>query len=60
MLLPLVLASLAVVALVSIVLFARSRRIEAARERAWIGTFSFGDVVARMRDREARRVARPA
>jgi membrane protein implicated in regulation of membrane protease activity len=50
---PLVWASLAVVALLSLALYAWRRRVESARERAWVGQFSFGDVVRRMRAREA-------
>jgi hypothetical protein len=41
--------AIAVVALVAIVLYVRSRRIEAAHERAWEGSFSFANVVARRR-----------
>jgi membrane protein implicated in regulation of membrane protease activity len=48
-----VLGVLAVVALVSLGLYAWRRRLDAARERAWVGEFSFGDVVGRMRAREA-------
>jgi membrane protein implicated in regulation of membrane protease activity len=48
-----VLGALAVVALVSVALYLWRRRLDAARERAWVGEFSFGDVVGRMRAREA-------
>lgn len=48
----------AAVALTIAVLFVWRRRVEAARERAWVGEFSFGDVIARMRAREA--IAVPA
>jgi hypothetical protein len=34
-------------------LYVWRRRVEAARERAWVDQFSFGDVIARMRAREA-------
>jgi hypothetical protein len=54
---PLVWAALTVVALAFIALSIRRRRIEAARERAWVGAFSFGDVIDRMRAREAVQVA---
>jgi hypothetical protein len=54
---PLVWAALAVVALALVGLAIRRRRIEAARERAWVGAFSFGDVIDRMRAREAGQVA---
>jgi membrane protein implicated in regulation of membrane protease activity len=50
---PLVWGSLAVVALASLALYVWRRRVESARERAWVGQFSFGDVVSRMRAREA-------
>jgi membrane protein implicated in regulation of membrane protease activity len=50
---PLVWASLAIVALASVALYAWRRRVESARDRAWVGQFSFGDVVRRMRAREA-------
>jgi hypothetical protein len=33
------------------------RRVEAARERSWVGEFSFGDVVRRRRAEEALEVA---
>jgi membrane protein implicated in regulation of membrane protease activity len=48
-----VLVGLAVVALVSVALYAWRRRVDATREREWVGEFSFGDVVDRMRAREA-------
>jgi hypothetical protein len=48
-----VLAIVGVVALACLVLYLWRRRVEAERERAWIGSFSFGDVVARRRAREA-------
>jgi hypothetical protein len=54
---PLVWASLAVVGLMGVALYIWRRRVEAARERAWVGAFSFGDVVARMRARETRQIA---
>ncbi|HZB01724.1 MAG TPA: hypothetical protein VE800_06420 [Actinomycetota bacterium] len=50
---PLVWATLAVVAVAGVALYIRRRRIEAARERAWVGSFSFGDAVDQMRAREA-------
>lgn len=48
-----VLWALAVILLASLVLYVWRRRVDAARERAWVGEFSFGDVVDRMRAREA-------
>jgi hypothetical protein len=48
-----VLWALAVVALVSISLYVWRRKVDAARERAWVGEFSFGDVVRRRRAKEA-------
>ena len=40
-----VLLGIAAVALVAVALVIWRRRLEAARERAWVGEFSFGDVV---------------
>jgi hypothetical protein len=57
---PWVWGSLAVTVLASFVVFAWRRRIEAARERAWIGAFSFADVVTRRREEEALRRAESA
>jgi hypothetical protein len=54
---PLVWAALTVVGLACVALYIRGRRIEAARQRAWVGAFSFGDVIDSMRAREARQVA---
>jgi len=56
---PLGLVSVAVVALplACVAFFIRRRRVEAAREREWVGAFSFGDVIDRMRAREAGQVA---
>jgi arginine exporter protein ArgO len=48
-----VLAIIGVVALGYFALVLWRRRVEAERERAWVGSFSFGDVVARRRAREA-------
>jgi HAMP domain-containing protein len=50
---PLVWAGLALVALMGVALYVWRRRVDAARERAWVGAFSFGDVIASMRAREA-------
>jgi apolipoprotein N-acyltransferase len=50
---PLVWASLIVVGLVIVGVFIRRRRVDAARERAWVGAFSFGDVVRRRHAKEA-------
>jgi hypothetical protein len=50
---PLVWAGLALAALISVALYIWHRRINGARERAWVGAFSFGDIVASMRAREA-------
>lgn len=47
-----VLWALGVIALASIALFVWRRKVDAARERAWVGEFSFGDVVGRMRARD--------
>lgn len=45
---------LALVALAAVAIVVHMRRVEAARERAWVGSFSFGDVVARRRAEELR------
>jgi membrane protein implicated in regulation of membrane protease activity len=52
---PMVWASLTVVALTCVALYVWRRRIEADKERAWVGAFSFGDEIRRMRAREAHR-----
>jgi hypothetical protein len=52
-----VLWALAAIALASVALFVWRRRIEAGRERDWVGEFSFGDVVRRRRAKEALEVA---
>ena len=49
----LVWATLAVATVAGVALYIRRRRIEVARERAWVGSFSFGDAVDQMRAREA-------
>ena len=49
----------AAVALATVALVLWRRRIEAARERAWVGEFSFGDVVARRRAAEELELATP-
>ena len=48
---------LGAVALACVALYLWRRRLESARERNWVGEFSFGDVVARRRDEEALEVA---
>jgi hypothetical protein len=48
---------LGAVGLASVALVLWRRRLESARERAWVGEFSFGDVVARRRADEALEVA---
>lgn len=45
------------IALGCVALYLWRRRLESARERNWVGEFSFGDVVARRRDEEALEVA---
>jgi 4-amino-4-deoxy-L-arabinose transferase-like glycosyltransferase len=50
---PIVWAGLALVAITCVALYTWRRRVDDARERAWVGAFSFGDVVASMRAREA-------
>ncbi len=49
--------ALAAIALASVAFFVWRRRIEAGRERDWVGEFSFGDVVRRRRAKEALEVA---
>jgi hypothetical protein len=49
--------ALAATALACIVLYAWRRRVDAARERAWTGSFSFGDVVARRRAKDVLQLA---
>jgi hypothetical protein len=48
-----VLWALGVIAVISVALAVWRRRLDAARERAWVGEFSFGDVVGRMKARDA-------
>ena len=43
---------LTLVASAAVGIVVHMRRVEAARERAWVGSFSFGDVVARRRAEE--------
>ena len=50
---------LGAVALASVVLVLWRRRLEAARERAWVGEFSFGDVVRRRRAAEELELVTP-
>jgi hypothetical protein len=50
---PIVWLSLVVAALAFIAVYAWRRRDNAARERAWVGAYSFANVVERMRAREA-------
>jgi membrane protein implicated in regulation of membrane protease activity len=54
-----VLMGLAVVALAAAALVLWRRRLEAARERAWVGEFSFGDVVRRRHSAEQLEAATP-
>lgn len=50
---PLVWAGLTLTTLLTVALYIWHRRVEHARERAWVGTFSFGDMIESMRAREA-------
>jgi membrane protein implicated in regulation of membrane protease activity len=50
---PLVWAGLALAALTWVALHIWRRRVQRARERAWVGAFSFGDMIESMRAREA-------
>jgi hypothetical protein len=47
-------AGLALLAMAAGAVALHMRRVEAARERAWVGAFSFGDVVARRRAEDVR------
>jgi uncharacterized membrane protein len=49
--------ALGFIALVAVALYAWRRRIDSVRERAWVGEFSFGDVVRRRCAEEALEVA---
>lgn len=50
---------LAAIALAIVALALWRRRRESVRERAWVGEFSFGDVVARRRAEEKLELAAP-
>ncbi|HUF58079.1 MAG TPA: hypothetical protein VMR89_01105 [Actinomycetota bacterium] len=54
-----VLLALAVVALAAVALVIWRRRLDAAREQAWVGEFSFGDVVRRRQASEELEPATP-
>ncbi len=49
---PIVWVALAVIACTSVALSVRHRRAEAARERAWVDTFSFSEAVRRKRAKD--------
>ena len=57
---PWVWGPLTAIVLVSFVVFAWRRRLDAAQERAWTGAFSFAEVVERRREEEALRRAESA
>jgi uncharacterized membrane protein YeiH len=57
---PWVWGSLAVIVVVSLVVITWRRRVEAARERAWVGSFSFAEVVNRRRAEDPLRRAETA
>ena len=57
---PWVWGPVALVFMMSLVALAWHRRVEAAHERAWNGSFSFAEVVARRRAEEALRRAESA
>jgi Flp pilus assembly protein TadB len=50
---PLIWAALIAIAITSVAVYVWRRRLESARERAWVGQFSFGSVVASMHARAA-------
>jgi membrane protein implicated in regulation of membrane protease activity len=49
---PVVWATLVVLAATPIVIYAWRRRVETAKQAAYVGGFTFGDAVGRMRTRE--------
>jgi hypothetical protein len=49
---PIVWASLAVLAVTSVILYTWRRRVEVAKQKAYVGAFTFGDAVQRMRAKE--------
>jgi hypothetical protein len=49
---PIVWASLAVLAAIPVALYAWRRRVEVAKQKAYVGAFTFGDAVQRMRAKE--------
>ncbi len=53
------LLGIAAAALVAVALVIWRRRLDAARERAWVGEFSFGDVVRRRQVAEELKAATP-
>jgi len=50
---PLVWAGLTLVALACVAMYVWRRKVNEAEERAWVGAFSFGDVMARREAKEA-------
>ena len=50
---PLVWGGLALVAITSVALYIWRRTVQHARERNWVGAFSFGDMVESMKARQA-------
>jgi hypothetical protein len=54
---PWLVGVLAVIVVASLLVFIRRRRVDAARERAWTGSFSFASVVARRHEEETLRRA---
>jgi len=50
---PLVWGGLALVAITFVALYFWRRTVDHARERAWVGALSFGDMVASMKARQA-------
>jgi hypothetical protein len=49
---PVVWASVAVLAAIPILIYTWRRRAESARRRAYVGAFTFGDAVRRLRTKE--------
>jgi len=53
---PLLWAFFAIAGLIYLAVILYRRRVEAARERAWVGSFSFAEAVASLHAREAKEI----
>ena len=54
---PLLWAFFAITGLIYLAVILYRRRVDAARERAWVGSFSFAEAVASLHAREAKQIA---